>query len=117
MKFYNKTVKYPKDQYERLVEVLRIIDNHLSIDLRDKHPADVWWLAYSQVSKSNKHNRLGYTDDNLGSYDRLCKQHQANGGFKPLMKSDDSIKIDIEGIKDSHRDTATKRALKEIYTY
>ena len=109
MEHYNKTVKYPFDQYKRLVEILQVIKNKTDINLESYHPAEVWYLAYTQVSTSNAHNRLGFDQDG-----NVCKQYQAKFSFTPLMESDNSLKIDIEGIKDSHRDTATKRALKEL---
>ncbi len=102
-------MKYPQQQFDTLVECLKILAPFLDIKNCNLHA--LHYLVAQQFNEGQKHN-WAYS---VGS--DIKKAHQLTGDDKEAVKLlDMGVTFDLypDGCNDSHIETAMKRAIKEL---
>lgn len=103
-------MKYPKQQFEVLKQVLTILGKHF--DLTAAHESNLHFTVYAQFSEGLTHNTF-YID----WYNNIARLHQIKdnlSGWSKLINIDFPFELYPEGCHDSHIETAVKAALKQI---
>jgi hypothetical protein len=101
-------MNYPNNQFETLLAGLNTLKNHF--DLTSVHPNTLHYVIYQQHSEGQKHNWLY----NLNG--TILKGHQLTGNENAvkLIEQNKDFKLYPDGCKDSHVESAVKKALKQI---
>jgi len=105
---YPVNLKYPKSEYIKLIQVLTVMDEYF--DIESIHPCQLHYKAYQQLSEKQPHNHL-YKNGNV-----IKMSHQINDtdGWKKLIDFNFNLELYPTGCHDTHIETATKRAIKEV---
>jgi len=103
-------MKYPKQQFELLVESLQIIGKHF--ELSSINPSRLHYIVYQQGSEGQKHNSLMIKGNTILKFHSIGDQD----GFLPLINFLDEVNFPLypEGCNDSHIETAVKLAINKI---
>jgi hypothetical protein len=102
-------MKYPKKQFEKIVEVLKILKE--IYDLENLHEFRIYALVLNNISKHREWNALVKLDSGRVI---LANQVKENQKFSKVIETDESFVEYPEGINDNHIKTAIKAALKLI---
>jgi hypothetical protein len=108
---YPKNLNYPKKNYYQLMVVLKQLTQHL--DLEKINPTQIHYLAHQQTSENQPHNWI-YKSKKTGN---LVKRHSINdfNNFDKIVNVDFKLELYPYKCNDTHIETATKRAIKELY--
>lgn len=100
-------MKYPKEQFEKLKNALRVLAQYL--DITSIHPAQLHYIAYQQQSSGQRHNALVMVDGTV------MRAHSiGNDDTHRILPIDDTFELYPDGCNDDHVITAVKRAIKEL---
>ena len=102
-------MKYPKKQFQNIVEVLKILKE--IYDLENLHEFRIYALVLNNISKHREWNALVKLDSGKVI---LANQVKENQNFSKVTETDESFVDFPEGINDNHIKTAVKAALKLI---
>ncbi|MCB0448453.1 MAG: hypothetical protein KDD03_13280, partial [Gelidibacter sp.] len=106
---YPKNLKYPFAEYQKLVEILKLLKPHF--DLESVHPCQIHYLAHQQTNIiSQPHNQIYITKGGL------IKAHSVKSveGLKKLVNVNYTLELYPNGCNDTHIETATRRAISEV---
>lgn len=107
-------MKYPKNQYEKLVETIRILANYYPVT--EVHPCFLHYEIYKQVNKEG----LSHSQFLIDSDGKLIRAARLEGDQlvwcegKMLIEQDITFEMYPSGCHDNHIETAVKRALKQL---
>lgn len=102
-------MKYPKNQFKKIVEVLKILKD--IYDLENLHEFRIYSLVLMNVSKHREWNSLVKLNSGRLTYANQIKENQK---FSKVIETDESFVEYPEGINDGHIKTAIRAALKLI---
>lgn len=100
-------MKYPKEQYVKLVNALSVLRKFT--DLKSIHPARLHYMAYQQQSSGQRHNALVMVN---GTVTRAYSV--GNDDTYRILPIDDTFELYPCDCNDDHVITAVKRAIKEL---
>lgn len=108
-------MKYPKKQFNILIDVLKQLAPLIDLVILDKHT--LHYIVFSQLDKSGGllHNKLYVYGTDLKKYGNLSEQEKTL--FVPLIDEVDfDFKLYPLGCDDSHIKTAMDKAIKTLYS-
>jgi len=104
-------MKYPESQFKKLVETLKVLDQHLE-DIKSINVHALHFTCYQQHAAGQEHNKFIVLNDG-----NIMRKHAANRlqvTGTDLFVNDESFMLYPEGCNDNHIETAMKQALKTI---
>ena len=105
-------MKYPINQFNILVEVLKTLRNQL--DLTKINPSALHYIVYEQFSTSHKHNWLFCYNGAMKKYHQLTEVEKVEA-VKFVNTGSQTFELYPEGCNDTHVETAVKKAVKILY--
>ena len=100
-------MKYPKEQYNKLVDSLSVLRGFF--DLKGINPARLHYIVYQQHSSGQRHNALVM---NQGT---ITRAHTiGDDDTNRILPIDDSFELYPDGCIDMHITTAINKAIKEL---
>lgn len=108
-------MKYPKEQYDVLVECLKVFHVH-KIDVRDVSPNSLHYMVFQQFSDGQKHNWLYCVPGGVLKREHQLTEEERKTSVKFLnFTLEKPFELYPEGCDDTHIPTAVKKAIKELY--
>lgn len=115
---YPKNLKYPFTEYQNLIIVIKQLAPYFEIGLMQ--PNQLHYLAVQQTNKIRQsHNRLFITSQGLqrsSSLNEITTKEVKKTYAKPIVNVDFELDLYPNECNDTHIETATKRAVKEVLT-
>ena len=107
---YPKNLKYPEAEYKNLLIVLKQLKPYFELEKIQVN--QVHYLAYQQTKKNNQaHNIIYKTNEGLKRAHKL----ESTENLKPIVNVDFELELYPNNCNDNHIETATKKAIKELY--
>ena len=104
-------MKYPVNQFEVLVNILKQFAVHFDINAINVN--SLHYKAYQQLSKNQKHNHLYCIEG--GALKRLFKMNEDEKKTAvKFIENDFDFELYPNNCNDSHIETAVKKAIKSI---
>jgi hypothetical protein len=108
-------MKYPKDQYEVLVECLKVFHVHM-VDIKELNPNTLHYMVYQQFSEGQKHNWLYCVPGGILKRQHQLTEEEAKTSVKFLdFPIEKPFELYPEGCNDNHIPTAVKKAISEVF--
>ena len=106
-------MKYPQEQYAKLVENLKEISKYAP-NIKDMNPSALHYQVYQNHGEGLDHNRMMVNES--GEIARKWRVEDNNlSGYKLIIEQDKDFVLYPDGCNDNHIETAVKKALKEIF--
>ncbi|MAX51529.1 MAG: hypothetical protein CMH22_06075 [Methylophaga sp.] len=105
-------MKYPIKQFNVLVEVLKNLNNFIS--LKDLNPNNLHFLVFQQFSDGQKHNRLITNNGKLYKKYSLVNGDLVRNEGKDFEVPEFNFELYPNNTNDSNIETAINKALKQL---